>query len=76
MSYDNGNGFVVVKSSDKTGLALLADRTNQRKRWWVRGLKGAMIFHSEYAANQACDKLKYGNARVQTVDEFKMDAGY
>lgn len=65
--------YIIVKSSDKSGVAFLCDRTYQTKKWWSSQLGEAMRFHSEIAAHKACDKLKYGNPHVTRFDYMVED---
>ena len=65
--------YVITRSSEKSGLAFLMDRTYQKKKWWSSRLGNAMRFHSEIAANKICDRLKFGNPRVERFDYINED---
>lgn len=70
MSYNEDLGYVIVKSSDKSGYAFLADRNRQKDKWWTSKLSEAISFTSQIAANNQCSKLKFGNPRVEPRINF------
>lgn len=64
-------GFVIAKESDRyEGFCYMVDRTYQKKKWWTSKLREAMRWNSEQAAQDVCDKLKYGNAQVYNRTYF------
>lgn len=62
--WDESLGFVIAKSSDRSGVAYLVDRNAFPKKWWSSRLSEAKSFSSEMGAQRVCDKLMYGNPRV------------
>lgn len=62
--WDENLGFVIAKSSDRSGVAYLVDRNEFPEKWWSHRLSDAKSFGSERGAQSVCDKLKYGNPRV------------
>ncbi len=67
--------LIMCDSQEQPGVRLfLTDRKKTKEQWWTEGLELALIYSSEAAARQHCNKYKHNNPTVITFSKAKMVA--
>ena len=64
-------GYVITtKFRNDPHTRFLVDRNKTKKIWWSLYLSDAFSFESEFAANMHCNKLKFGEFKVEPRRDF------
>lgn len=68
--------FVIATRSkyNKNELMFMADRTKTVERFWTLFIDDAFVFVSEQAAKTKASEFKFGNPRVMTLAEARIQS--